>query len=186
MGKRMMAWLAVGALLVPAVAWAQDQAGDAVRNWSAITECGAISDDQRRLGCVDDVLRQAGIARGNPAAGDARQGATGAAPAPNQAAQAALPSPATPRGVAAAGPAAPEPARDVAQALTTTITSVQTVGYQRLRVTTAEGGVWEQTQAEALRTPPRVGDTFHIEPAALGSYRCRVERSSLYRCKPAG
>ena len=102
------------------------------------------------------------------------------------AARAAPSSPATPRNLAAAPPAAPEPAGDLAEALTTTITSVQTVGYQRLRVTTAAGSVWEQTQAEALRTPPRVGDTFHVEPAALGSYRCRVERSSLYRCRPAG
>jgi hypothetical protein len=175
MGKRMIALLAVGALLVPAGGWAQDQVGDAVRNWSAITECGGISDDQRRLGCMDDVLRQAGIAGGSSSAS-----------APDQAARAAQPSSAAARGLAATARAAPEPARDLTEALTTTITSVQTVGYQRLRVTTAAGGVWEQTQAEALRTPPRVGDTFHIEPAALGSYRCRVERSSLYRCKPAG
>jgi hypothetical protein len=157
---------------------AQD-AGDSTRNWAAIAQCGPIGDDRQRLECMDAVLRAAGII--GPAAAPAEQARSG----PSAASAAA-------QGVAPAAPAAPaaprnadfgRPVRAEAQEMTTTIASVQTVGYQRVRVTTADGAVWEQTQAESFRTPPRVGDSFSIQPAAMGSFRCQFEQSSLYRCK---
>ena len=49
-------------------------------------------------------------------------------------------------------------------------------------MTTAEGAIWEQTQAEDFLTPPKIGERFTIERAAMGSYRCKFGNSRLYRC----
>ena len=67
--------------------------------------------------------------------------------------------------------------------LVTTIASVRTAGYRRLVVTTAEGSVWQQTQAENFTTPPKPGDSFVIQQAAFNSYRCRFGNGSRYRCE---
>jgi len=163
MDLRLVVCLGVGAVAIPASALAQADTGDAVRNWTAITQCGSIADAGRRLGCMDDVLRRAGIGSGATAAQDSNS-------AP----------------VERASPAArPQQSRadEKPRELSTTIASVQTIGYQRVLVTTAEGSVWEQTQAEAFLTPPKSGDAFSVEPAALGSFRCRFNQSSRYRCK---
>jgi len=157
------------ACVMPAAGFAQQETGEAERNWSRVSQCGAIADDERRLDCMDDVLRAAGVMRG---------GTSGATPP-----QAARPGDTVP--AARSGPASrtSEPATTHTESLATTIASVQTIGYQRLLVTTAEGSVWEQTQAETFRTPAKAGDAFSVEPAAMGSFRCRFNQSSRYRCR---
>jgi hypothetical protein len=50
-------------------------------------------------------------------------------------------------------------------------------------VTTADGSVWEQTEGEDFLTPPKAGDAFSVEPAAMNSFRCRFNQSSRYRCR---
>jgi hypothetical protein len=50
-------------------------------------------------------------------------------------------------------------------------------------VTTTDGSVWDQTRDETFNTPPKVGDTFSIERASLGSFQCRFARASNYRCE---
>jgi len=167
MDLRLAVCFGVGVLALPASSLAQPDTGDAVRNWTAIAQCGSIADAGRRLGCMDDVLRRAGIATAAVEEPEPRQ-------APRQA-RAERPSP-LPR-------QQQSEARGEVRELTTTIASVQNVGFQRYLVTTAEGSVWEQTEAETFNTAPGAGDAFSVEAAAMGSFRCRFKDSSRYRCR---
>ncbi|OYX10371.1 MAG: hypothetical protein B7Z08_01390 [Sphingomonadales bacterium 32-68-7] len=120
---------------------------------------------------MDDVVRRAGVLDPVRVAQAERQdfGREARAEAPRPPARSA-PTPAP----------APVP---VVDEIATTVRGVRTVGFQRLRVTTAEGSVWEQTQAEDFPTGPRIGDAFVIERTTLGGYRCRFGRSSRYYCQ---
>jgi len=181
------------ALATPLPLLAQADAGAASRNWEAIAQCSAIADDAQRLACMDGVLRQAGaglpVARQQAAPRAAGQGAAPGT-ARQEAVQPAPPAPPAPPAVAlsvqrpAAEPPAAKDAEDVRKELTTTIASVRPIGYQRVLVTTAAGSAWEQTEAESFLKLPKAGDAFSVEPAAMGSFRCRFAQSSRYRCKP--
>jgi hypothetical protein len=164
-----MMLVGVAACLLPAPGFAQEDTGEAARNWARIAQCGSIAEAERRLGCMDGVLREAGIA--SAAISEA---------APRQQARLNDSAPPTP---GAPAPRSREPEREDTGPVATTIASVQTIGYQRVLVTTAEGSVWEQTQAETFRTPAKAGDAFSVEPAAMGSFRCRFNQSTRYRCK---
>ena len=168
MGLRHVICFGLRAMAVPAPAFAQADPGEAARNWAAIAQCGSITDAERRLGCMDDVLRRAGIATPHVAAPAARR------PESARAEQPARPQTQAPRQTQA---------RQHARELSTTIASVQTVGFQRLRVTAADGSVWEQTEAETFNTFPKVGDAFSVEPGSFGSTRCRFNQSSRYPCR---
>jgi len=182
MSVRFAVCCAVAALAIPVTGQAQADTSEAVRNWAAIAECGSISDNERRLGCMDNVLRRAGIGHASaderlpPQAGAERT----TPPAPPQAqVQTPLQTPARPQ-----PQPQPVPSAGNREEVTTTIASVRTVGYQMLLVTTAEGSVWEQTEAETFLTPPKAGDRFSVEPASMNSFRCRFNQSSRYRCRP--
>lgn len=172
MSLRALVGVGAGILAMPVAALAQGGAGDAATNWGAIAECGSIDNAARRHDCVDGVLRRAGVLSEARVAQAAREdfGNERRAATPERA-----PAPLAPT-------APPTRAADIEE-LVTTVASVASAGYNRLRVTTAEGSVWEQTQAEAFRTPPKPGDSFTIERGAVGSFRCQFGRASLYRCQ---
>jgi hypothetical protein len=183
MNKRFWLSLGIAATFAPASAQAQADATEAAsRNWAAIAECAAVDSPEQRHRCVDDVLRHAGLLSEARVAQEARRDFGRDAPArPTRPAPPPRPSASAP---ASASASASVPESTVAtDKLATTIASVRTIGYQRLRVTTAEGSIWDQTEAETFNSSPKVGDTFEIERAALGSYRCRFARSSRYRCE---
>jgi len=178
---------------LPMTGRAQAGSGDPSEHWEAIARCGGIPDDDLRLQCMDEVLRSAGINSGSPrmqaqapAQGQAAQTERSALPGMPQMAQpAADRTPSAPVASSSEATRPDERADSIPARMSTTVASVQTIGYQRLRITTAEGAVWEQTQAEVFRTPPKAGDAFLVEPASLGSFRCRFAEASRYRCKPA-
>jgi len=180
MSVRLAVCCGLAALAIPVAGNAQADTGEAVRNWTSITECGAISDNQRRLACMDNVLARAGI--GTPQASGPQPPLARAEPtmppttpqAQGQAQAARQPQAQPPRS-SASGPR---------EEVSTTIASVRTVGYQKLSVTTAEGAVWEQTEAETFNTQPKAGDAFSVEPGAMNSFRCRFNQASRYRCRP--
>jgi hypothetical protein len=166
--------------LVPMAAHAQADPAEAGRNWSAIAECAAIDATEQRHRCMDDVLRRAGLLSDARVARETRRDFGRDTPAPPP------PPPAPAPQAAPASAPVPTPERPAAiDKVATTIASVQTIGYRRLRVTTAEGSVWDQTEAKSFNSQPKVGDTFEIERAALNSYRCRFAQSSRYRCERA-
>lgn len=181
MSAKFVVGVGVCALVVPAIAWAQGNGGaehdGAARNWAAIEQCAAVRNAERRHACIDGVLQQAGVLSGEQRAQEVREEfgkedrpAPRPAPAPAVVAQAAQPAPAAAR------------AAELDE-IVTTIASARTIGYQRLRVTTAEGSVWDQTQAEGFVTEPKSGDRFSVERGAMNSFLCQFGRSSRYRCE---
>jgi len=179
MSFRFAAGVGLGALIVPAIALAQGSASDAGGNWAAIAECGAIKNAQRRHECTDDVLQRAGILSTAQVAQEAREefGKEERSAPPRQ-----------PRVIEQAQASAPVPAETPRRAadideLLTTVSSIRTIGYQRVRVTTADGSVWDQTQAETFNAEPKVGDRFSVERASMSSFLCQIGRSSRYRCE---
>ncbi|HEY6817040.1 MAG TPA: hypothetical protein VI168_16000 [Croceibacterium sp.] len=189
MSFRIVAGVGLGALVVPALASAQAGSGDAGRNWAAIAECGAIKNADRRHDCVDDVLQAAGVLSATQVAQEAREDfgrenrpepprpQSVAVPAPVVA-----PAPAQGSVPAQAAAEAPRRAADLDE-LVTTVASVRSIGYKRVRVTTPEGSVWDQTQAEGFNAEPKSGDRFSVERAAMNSFLCQIGRSSRYRCE---
>ena len=152
---------------------AQQSTNDAEHNWAAITQCGSMRETEARHQCMDDVLRRAGRLAAvrteperSPEFGRNRRTEIARAPSP------------TP-------PAATSDGKNggTADEIVTTIKAVGTVGYQTLRITTAEGSVWQQTQAAPFTTDPEVGDRFSVIRAAFGSYLCKFGNSSRYRCE---
>lgn len=159
----------------PTMATAQNAADNPAANWNAVANCAAIADADARHACVDDVLLRTGVL------------------APRTAEQAredfGIDRRAAERSAAAVQVAAPivrvavqPPEIDE---ITTTIASVTEVGFQRIRVTTVEGSVWEQSQAATFTSFPKAGDAFTVEKGAVSGYRCRFARASLYRCERA-
>jgi hypothetical protein len=65
--------------------------------------------------------------------------------------------------------------RDEPNELETTITSVSHLGYGALRLTLADGAVWEQTDSETLGLAPKSGSRIRIRPGALGAYRANID-----------
>jgi hypothetical protein len=167
----------LAALGAPAALFAQGNANDPVTNWAAIAQCASIDEADARHECMDGVARRAGVLSEVRTVQAARE-----AFGREELAQAQRRTPAPRMAARAAAPARPA---DV-QELVTTIASVRTVGYRKLRVTTAEGSVWDQAEAESFASEPRAGDPFRIVRGALGGYRCQFRQASRYQCDRVG
>lgn len=159
-------------LLAAGSALAQSGSGDPAANWEQVAACARL-DGAERHACIDNVLRGAGlldrrreVAEQRESFGEQRRDPP--SPSPVQVA----PSPAPP----------PEPPAEL-ERLTTTVADAGFVSNRKLLVITAEGAVWRQTEGEPIRVLPKSGDVFEISRTALGGYRCRLGRSTLYRCE---
>lgn len=185
MRLRILAVGGVAALLAPAIVSAQANSGDSAANWAAIAACAAMDEAAGRHRCMDDVARRAGVLSEARVAQAAREDfgreerprAVRSTPVPTPAARAA-------ETASSAAGAATRPAE--IQELATTVASVRTVGYRKLRVTTAEGSVWDQMQAETFTREPRAGEAFSIVRGALGGFRCQFGQASRYQCERVG
>jgi hypothetical protein len=192
--------VALAVTLVPGSLMAQGATtSDATGHWAAIEQCARIDATEERHGCMDDVIRRAGLLNDARLAETARrefgnenrppENRVTAPPAPASPAAsgalggaAAAPPVAPPAPQPAAAPAAPARAADLDQ-LATTVTAARLGPDRRLVVVTAEGSSWTQVQSETFRTLPRAGDRFTIERSSLGSFRCRAGNSSVFRCR---
>jgi len=172
MGRKIL-FTGMAALAVSSGLAAQDSGEDAAGHWAAIARCGAIEGAAARHRCTDEVLRNAGVLTPERVAEESRE-AFGRNPQREAPVQAAAPR---------AAAAEVLPAEEEEDELLTTIKSVRNVGYRSVQVTTAEGSVWNQTQAKTFTAEPKVGDAFSVRRAALGSYRCRFGSASRYRCE---
>ena len=164
-------------LVFSGAATAQDTSSDAAANWAGIVACAQVDDTDRRQDCVEDVMRRAGLfSEGQAERMDRDEFGLEGVREEQRRAAALAPA----RSAAAPAPVVAASAEE--DELETTIAAVRSSGYRRWTVTTAEGAIWEQTQAEDFLTPPKIGERFTIERAAMGSYRCKFGNSRLYRC----
>ena len=62
----------------------------------------------------------------------------------------------------------------------TQIASIDVAGANRLRVTTTDGQVWDQTEGDAERA--HVGDAFTVKRNFLGGMMCKIGNRAAYRC----
>jgi hypothetical protein len=175
MSVKFLAGVGACALAVPAIAWAQGNGAGDAGNWAAIAQCGAIKNADRRHECVDGVLQRAGVLSGEQRTQEVReefgrQDRPVPRPAPVERSQAVQP---------VAAPTRPAELDEVV----TTIAATRSIGYQRVRVTTAEGAVWDQTQGESFPVEPRKGDRFSVDRGSMNSFLCQFGRSSRYRCE---
>lgn len=131
--------------------------------WESMSLCAQIEEPDRRHRCTDGVLRQAGLldaAREEKAA--RRDFGRDATPEVKRNEE--------------RGPAQ-------AQTLKTRVHTARLVGSRLLLVSTEAGSAWQQSQSEVFHALPQPGDGFEIERTALGGYRCKFQRSSVYRCR---
>ena len=140
-----------------------EEGAAAQSGWEAMLLCAQIEEPDRRHHCTDGVLRQAGLLDAAREEKVARR--------------------------EFGRDSAPEVKRDEErspaqlQALKTKVSTAGLVGNRLLLVSTEAGSAWQQTQSEVFHTLPQAGDDFEIERTALGGYRCKFQRSSVYRCR---
>jgi hypothetical protein len=176
-----------GVALAPASAQSPD-------GTAAFEACGRIADDAARHACLDEALRAAGMLEEEapaaaPAPADSRGAPVAEAPSAAEADQPRLaPTPAAPARTAAAPPPPPsrrdreerEPDR---QPYLTSIVTARLIGNHTLEIATPDAGRWVSTERQTFRRAPDGGDPMEILPAALGGYRCRLERSTIFPCR---
>ncbi len=175
MNLRALAAVVLITVPTPTMLSAQEAGDNASANWAAITGCAAIAGNDARHACVDEVLQRTGVLTPRVAEQTREDFGIDRRAAERSAAAVA---------VAAAAPPVAAPAAEISE-ITTTIASVTEVGYQRIRVTTAEGSIWEQSQAATFTSFPKAGDAFIVERGAVSGFRCRFARASVYRCERA-
>lgn len=66
--------------------------------------------------------------------------------------------------------------------LETQIQSASEYADGRFLLHTVDGATWRQLDGDSVRTP-KAGQKLVIAPGALGSFFCRVDNQSGYRCK---
>lgn len=181
-------WLlpVLAAAAVASEAAAQD--ADTRRDLSAFEACARIADDEDRHRCLDEALRTTGMIDEQTAEERTRvnygrsEATVERERRQDNAREQELASDHTDqRGPA---PARPAPASDRArEPLQTSIAAARIIGNHTLQVTTEDAGTWISTERQRFRRRPANGDAFEIIPAALGSYRCRLERSTIFACR---
>lgn len=195
----MKATLGIAAITLVAgsAALAQSGSNDSA-NWQAVAACAGKSSAAERHGCIDQVLRAAGLldpvreAQQQRADFGRTQRSDPPAPAqtippaqPTVSAPASAPAPAAvaqaPATAPAPRPAPPPPPAKVNQ-ITTTVAAARIGGNGKLLVATAEATVWRQLDGETFRIAPSPGTAFEVERGALGSFVCKVGRGNSFRC----
>ena len=167
--------LMVGAacLLAAPAAVAQQE-----RDWGGIERCAAIGEAGERHTCLDRELAALGLLERAPATAAVQ---TPTSP-PVQARAIPPAQPATAAGEAIVY----EDSTPRAPAIANMTSSVATARLDRgrgLEVEAANGTRWRSTSSVSLRRAPRAGAPFAAEQGALGSYTCRIESSTYFKCE---
>jgi len=188
----------IGLAALPSSTPARLAAQEPERNELAIFQaCAAITDDRERHRCLDEALRMTGMINAEQVEANRRENFGRNAAAQTQESRAATAS-------SAKSPAAPSPAPEDhpeatpakqarpkhsassdprRQPLQTTIASARLIGAHTLEISTADAGVWASIERENFRKPPRNRAEMEIIPGALGGFRCRLERTTLFACR---
>jgi hypothetical protein len=185
MTKMRMAALATGLLAIGQASLVAAQgSGDPTANWSQVALCAKQTGSKARHACLDQLLRDKGLLDAGQEVAEAREAFGRSARA-----EAAPPPPITP--ATKAEPLAPKPSKPQAAApaetklsgLQTKVAAARLGADRKLLVTTSEGAIWHQTETLDLRSIPQKGDAFAIEEASLGSHRCTIGKSKVFRCQ---
>lgn len=182
--KRMIALATSLLILGQASVVSAQGAGDPTSNWSQVALCAKRTGSKARHACLDQLLRDKGLLDAGQEVAEAREAFGRSARA--EAAPPALIAPAAktePRTPAPRKAQAAAPAETRLNGLQTKVSSARLGADRKLLVTTSEGAIWHQTETLDLRTIPQKGDDFAIEEASLGSHRCTVGKSKIFRCQ---
>ena len=142
------------------------------RNWSGIERCAGIADAVQRHSCLDNELAALGLL--SQAA--ASEAAVVETQPPPLASRNAPPPSVTRQRTPNAEP--------VFSGLTSTVRSARMIGRGLVEVIAENGTGWRSISSTSLSRAPRAGVPFAVEPGALGSYNCRIEASTYFKCNP--
>ena len=187
----MSVFVALVWLSAPATA----QTSNAAANWDAMAKCAAISDDDARHECSDEVFRKAGLLKSVESTSSKSvetKPMKSAATTPTESAETTR---SEPRKAADVQPATPRsfPPRKLAPVkepddydeIEVRLEQVDKAGDGKLVLTTTEGEIWRQLYSNSLLPTPRAGQLLKVKQNSLGGFMCRVEKSPSFRCKPS-
>lgn len=164
-----------GAALPASALMAQDASTSPEENWQKMEACATIDRAAERHACMDEVLRRAGLlTRERELAG--QRETFGQQPRREEEEREEVAE------EIAAAPVVPEPPEEIDE-LQSSVAFAKLVARGYLLVVTEEGAVWRQTSGERVRLAPDPGTRFTVSKAALGSFRCKIGSSTIYRCE---
>ncbi|MFZ1989839.1 MAG: hypothetical protein WAW96_08715 [Alphaproteobacteria bacterium] len=170
-------------------------------------DCKLIPDDAARLACYDRVIKagrgnvpgsaatgpvplsassggSSGGGAGGGAGGNVAQGGTVSRPMTpeerREANEKAFGVPAYERAKSASKREKEEREVEDVKEMTSQIASVGVIGADKLRVTTTDGQVWDETESLGVRA--NVGDAFTVKKNFMGGMMCKVGKNPPYRC----
>ena len=163
---------AAGLLAAPAAVAQQD------RDWGGVERCAAIGEAGARHACLDRELATLGLLETAPVtapvempvAPPVQARATPPTQPAAQAGETIVYQDSTPREPAIAN-------------MTSTVAIARLDRGRGLEVEAANGTRWRSTSSVSLRRAPRAGAPFAAEQGALGSYTCRIESSTYFKCE---
>ncbi|WP_133162108.1 hypothetical protein [Hyphococcus luteus] len=169
---RRLAAAAVGAALTPSAAFGGEKP-EAEALWEAMARCAGLEDASSRHACADAALISAGILTTAELSVQRKQ--EFGLEEPEKKAKAAAPD-------EAPAITAAEIVEDPDE-ISVVLAQVDLSRTKRVTVTTAEGAVWKQVGGDAIRPAPEPGQTMVIKKAALGGFKCKIGKWSIFRCK---
>ncbi|OYX66936.1 MAG: hypothetical protein B7Y88_03665 [Sphingomonadales bacterium 32-64-17] len=158
-------------LLAAPAAMAQQE-----RDWGGIERCAAIDEAGERYSCLDRELAALGLLGRAPV----RSGAPASVAPPVQSADQSPPMAATDDTIVYEES---EPRDPVMSDMTSSVATARLDRRRGLEIEAANGTRWRSTSSVSLRRAPRAGAPFAAEQGALGSYTCRIESSTYFKCE---
>lgn len=174
-------FVALAAITVGAAIPASAQEDSLPRDWGGIEACAAIVSADERHRCLDGELARLGLLTRPATSAAAVRGmddrdTVQTDPAAHAVAEAAGPGSAI-RPAPVRAPQSPSVAAGA-------IASVRMIGRSNIEIVADDGSRWRSTSSRTFNRTPRVGAPFAVERGALGSYNCRIEVSTTFKCEP--
>ena len=178
-------FVALAAITVGVAIPASAQDDSLPRDWGGIEACAAIAGADERHRCLDGELARLGLLTQSATPAAAVRGMDDRDTVQTDAAVPA----AVPAAVQAAGPGsairpAPVRAPQSPSVAAGAIASVRMIGRSNIEIVADDGSRWRSTSSRTFNRTPRVGAPFAVERGALGSYNCRIEVSTTFKCEP--
>lgn len=176
-------FLALTGILIGAAIPANAQDDTLSRNWGAVEICASIANAGERHQCLDSELARMGLLAA-PIEPTAPAQQTSSVSAAQTAAAPLAISQAIQAGPGSAIRPVPERTPLPAPMASGAIASVRLIGRSNIEIVADDGSRWRSTSSGTFRRTPRVGAPFSVEQGALGSYNCRIESSTYFKCEP--